>query len=72
MREVWCKKEIPTPLYGNIRITIPEGTQSGKTLRVRREGLPNVHGQARGDLLVHVSVETPTNLSSKQKDLLIC
>lgn len=65
-----CKKEIPTPLSGNIRITIPEGTQSGKTLRVRREGLPNVHGQARGDLLVHISVETPTNLTGKQKDLL--
>ncbi|MCH9633457.1 MAG: Chaperone protein DnaJ [Chlamydiae bacterium] len=65
-----CKKEIPTPLSGNIRISIPEGTQSGKTLRVRKEGFPNVHGQGKGDLLVHVSVETPTNLTGKQKELL--
>lgn len=65
-----CKKDIPTPLSGNVRLTIPEGTQSGKTLRVRREGFPNVHGHGKGDLLIHVTVETPTHLSSKQKDLL--
>jgi molecular chaperone DnaJ len=65
-----CKKEIPTPLSGNVRISIPEGTQNGKTLRVRKEGFPNVHGQGRGDLLVHVSVETPTNLTTRQKELL--
>ncbi len=65
-----CKKDIPTPLSGNVRITIPEGTQTGKTLRIRREGFPNVHGHGKGDLLVHVTVETPTNLSTKQKELL--
>lgn len=65
-----CKKEIPTPLSGNIRITIPEGMQTGKTLRVRKEGFPNVHGQGKGDLLVHITVETPTHLSEKQKELL--
>lgn len=65
-----CKKEIPTPLSGNVRITIPEGMQTGKTLRVRKEGFPNVHGQGKGDLLVHVTVETPTHLSDKQKELL--
>lgn len=65
-----CKKEIPTLLSGNMRLTVPEGTQSGKTLRIRKEGFPNVHGQGRGDLLVHITVETPTNLSQKQKSLL--
>lgn len=65
-----CKKEIPTPLSGNLRITIPEGTQNGKTLRIRKEGMPNVHGRGKGDLLVHISVETPTHLSAKQKELL--
>jgi len=65
-----CKKEIPTPLSGSYRITIPEGTQSGKILRVRGEGLPNVHGQGRGDLMVKVMVETPVHLSDKQKRLL--
>ncbi len=65
-----CKKEIPTPLSGQVRITIPEGTQTGSTLRVRKEGLPNVHGQGTGDLLVRISIETPTHLSAKQKELL--
>lgn len=65
-----CKKEIPTPLSGTVRLTIPEGTQHGKVFRIRKEGFPNVHGQGKGDLLVRVQVETPTKLSSKQKELL--
>lgn len=65
-----CKKEIPTLLGDNMRITIPEGTQTGKTMRVRKEGFPNVHGQGKGDLLVHITIETPTHLSDKQKALL--
>jgi molecular chaperone DnaJ len=64
------KKEIPTILDGTVKITIPEGTQSGKVLRVRNEGVPNVHGQGRGDMLVKLSVETPVNLTEKQKELL--
>ncbi|MDR3624249.1 MAG: molecular chaperone DnaJ [Chlamydiales bacterium] len=64
-----CKKEIPT-LFASCRITIPEGTQSGKVLRVRGEGFPNVHGQGKGDLLLTIIVETPTKLSDKQKELL--
>lgn len=65
-----CKKEVPSLLSGNMRITIPEGTQTGKTLRIRKEGFPNVHGQGKGDLLVHITVETPTHLTEKQKSLL--
>ena len=65
-----CKKEIPTPLSGQVRVTIPEGTQHGKVLRVKKEGVPNVHGQGRGDLLIHVMIETPTHLTTKQKELL--
>lgn len=65
-----CKKEIPTPLSGNVRVSIPEGTQTGKVLRVRKEGFPNVHGQGQGDLLVRITVETPTHLTEKQKELL--
>jgi molecular chaperone DnaJ len=67
---IGCKKEIPTPLDGTYRINIPEGTQSGKVFRVRGQGLPNVHGQGKGDLLVRVHVETPVNLSEEQKKLL--
>lgn len=64
------KKEIPTLLGDSCLITIPEGTQSGKILRVRSKGFPNVHGQGKGDLLVSVIVETPVKLTEKQKDLL--
>jgi molecular chaperone DnaJ len=65
-----CKKEIPSPVDGICRITIPEGTQTGKILRVRGAGIPNVHGQGKGDLLVKVVVETPVGLNDKQKQLL--
>lgn len=65
-----CKKEIPTPMGETARLTIPEGTQAGKVFRVRGSGSPNVQGQGEGDLLVHISIETPVDLSDKQKELL--
>ncbi|MEX1012857.1 MAG: molecular chaperone DnaJ [Waddliaceae bacterium] len=65
-----CKKDVPSILGHTCRITIPEGTQSGKTFRVRKEGFPNVHGHGTGDMLVRVYVETPTRLTKEQKDLL--
>lgn len=52
------------------RITIPEGTQTGKIFRLRGKGVPNVRTHEKGDLYVHVCVETPVKLSSKQKKLL--
>jgi len=64
------KKDIPTLLGSSYRLTIPEGTQSGKVLRIRSEGFPNVHGSGKGDLLIHIKVETPVNLSSEQKKIL--
>ena len=64
-----CKKEVPTPLGQTCRVSIPEGIQSGKTLRVSGKGFPNVHGQGQGDLLVRLTVETPVKLSEKQKEL---
>ncbi len=65
-----CKKEVPSLSAGTCRITIPEGTQSGKILRVKGLGFPNVHGAGKGDLLVRVIVEIPTLLSERQKQLL--
>lgn len=65
-----CKKEIPSLYNQHTKITIPSGTQSGKVFRVRGEGFPNVHGHGKGDLLVHVIIETPTNLTGRQKELL--
>jgi molecular chaperone DnaJ len=65
-----CKKEVPSVTGHTCRISIPEGTQNGRTLRVRGEGFPNVHGSGKGDLLVRVFVETPTKLSAEQKEML--
>ena len=52
------------------RITIPEGTQTGKIFRLRGKGVPNVHTHEKGDLYVHIYVETPVKLTAKQKKLL--
>jgi molecular chaperone DnaJ len=65
-----CKKEVPALNSRACRITIPEGTQNGSIFRVRGEGIPDVHGHGRGDLLVKIFVETPTRLTDKQKQLL--
>ena len=61
--------DVPT-LNGKIKMTIPSGTQSGKTFRVRGRGIPHVHGYGRGDEYVEVLVETPTKLTKAQKELL--
>jgi len=65
-----CKKEIPTPHGNTARLSVPEGTQSEKVLRIKDEGIPNVHGQGQGDLLVKILLETPIRLSDRQKKLL--
>jgi molecular chaperone DnaJ len=65
-----CKKEIPGPTGETCRIAIPEGTQTGKIFRVKERGVPNVHGQGKGDLLVQVTLETPVGLNEEQKKLL--
>jgi len=65
-----CKKEVPTPTGSNCKITIPEGVQTGKKLRVKGDGISNVHGQGKGDLLIHLIIETPVNLSEKQKEVM--
>lgn len=65
-----CKKELPTPLGETCLITVAEGTQTGKLLRIKSKGVPNVHGQGKGDMIIKVAVETPVGLSQKQKDLL--
>jgi molecular chaperone DnaJ len=63
--------EVPTLGGGRARITIPEGTQSGKQFRLRAKGMPALRGQgAVGDLFVEVAVETPVHLTKKQQDLL--
>lgn len=64
------KKEIPTPYKETFILSVPEGSSSGKLLRVKGKGFRNVHGNGTGDLIVRINVETPVNLSSKQKKLI--
>lgn len=61
--------EIPT-VHGNVRMKIDQGTQTGKTFRLRGKGVPNVHGHGQGDQHVQVKVITPTKLTDRQKELL--
>jgi molecular chaperone DnaJ len=61
--------EVPT-VKGTARVDIPSGTQSGTLLRLRGQGLPDLEGRGRGDLLIRVVVWTPEPLSSEQEKLL--
>jgi molecular chaperone DnaJ len=54
-------------LEGKVRIKLESGIQSGKTLRLRGKGIPDLNGYGKGDLLVHVNVWTPKTLSKEQK-----
>ncbi len=60
-------KNIDT-VSGKVKIKIEEGTQSGKILRLRGKGLPSIDHYGNGDLLIHINVWTPQNLSKEQKD----
>jgi molecular chaperone DnaJ len=61
--------EIET-LYGRETIKVPEGTQSGKSFKLRDKGVPHLNERGKGDLIVEVRVRTPSKLSKQQKDLL--
>jgi molecular chaperone DnaJ len=61
--------EVPT-LTSSSRLTIPPGTQPGATLRLPGLGLPGLRGKSPGDLVVVVDLQTPTQLSERQKQLL--
>lgn len=60
--------EIET-LDGTSQIEVPAGTQSGKIIRLGGLGVPKLRARGRGDLLVHVVVDTPTKLSKEEEDL---
>ncbi len=62
--------EIPTVEGGRSRITIPEGAQTGRRMRLRGKGMTTLRGGVRGDLFIELFVETPQKLSSRQKELL--
>jgi molecular chaperone DnaJ len=51
-------------------LKIPAGTKSGHRLKIKNEGMPRLRSEQKGDLWVEVKVETPVNLSARQKELL--
>lgn len=62
--------EAPTIDGGRSRVKIPAGSQNGKQMRLRSKGMPALRGGAEGDLYIELAIETPVNLSAKQKELL--
>ena len=62
--------EVPTIDGGKSRVKVPAGTQAGKQLRLRGKGMPALRGGGAGDMLIELAVETPVNLTAKQKELL--
>ena len=54
-------------LNGKVRVKLDPGIQSGKTLRLRNKGIPDINGYSNGDLLVHINVWTPKVLNREQK-----
>ncbi len=62
--------EIPTIDGARAKITVPAGAQSGKQFRLRGKGMNTLNNQGRGDMIVETAVETPVNLTKRQKELL--
>ena len=62
--------EVPTIDGGKTRVKVPEGTQSGCRFRLQGKGMPVLRARQTGDMYVQVAVETPQNLSKKQRELL--
>ena len=58
--------EIPT-IDGKVKYSLPAGTQTGTTFRLRGKGIPELRGNRRGDQYVTVRVQVPTNLNAEQK-----
>ena len=62
--------EVPTIDGGRSRVKIPAGSQSGRQMRLRGKGMPALRGGAVGDMVIELAVETPVNLTTRQKELL--
>lgn len=62
--------EVPTIDGGRSRVKIPAGSQSGRQMRLRGKGMPALRGGGSGDMLIELAVETPVNLTARQKELL--
>lgn len=70
--EAPCLNSGPNPCAGDckVKVKVPEGAQTGRTVRLKGKGMPALRGRERGDLVVELYVETPTNLTARQRELL--
>jgi molecular chaperone DnaJ len=62
--------EVPTIDGGRGRVQIPAGSQSGRQMRLRAKGMPALRGGSAGDMFIELAVETPVNLTARQKEIL--
>ena len=62
--------EVPTIDGGKSRVKVPAGSQTGKQMRLRAKGMPALRGGGAGDMLIELAVETPVNLTARQKEIL--
>jgi len=62
--------EVPTIEGGRSRVKVPAGAQTGKQMRLRGKGMPALRGTGFGDMLIELAVETPVNLTARQRELL--
>ncbi len=62
--------EVPSIDGGKARVKVPAGSQTGKQMRLRAKGMPALRGGGTGDMLIELAVETPVNLTARQRDLL--
>jgi molecular chaperone DnaJ len=62
--------EVPTIDGGRSRVKVPEGSQSGRQMRLRAKGMPALRGPGQGDMYIELLVETPVKLTAEQKELL--
>ncbi len=62
--------EVPTLEGASTRVKVPEGTESGKQFRLKGKGMPVLRSKVTGDMYIQVDVETPKNLTRRQRELL--
>ncbi|PRY75683.1 molecular chaperone DnaJ [Yoonia maritima] len=62
--------EVPTIDGGRSRVKVPEGSQSGRQMRLRSKGMPALRGGGNGDMFIELAVETPVKLTARQREIL--
>ena len=62
--------EVPTIDGGRSRVKVPEGSQSGRQMRLRGKGMPALRGGTSGDMFIELAVETPVKLTARQREIL--